>query len=113
MPHNLFGRRVLLVEDGPLIAAEIQEELECVGAEVVGPAHDLANALELAAHQSIDVAVLDLDLHGVMSFPVADQLIERDIPFIFTTGYGDDAIPDEYSRAQTLSETSRIANGAQ
>lgn len=102
MSHQLAGRRVLVVEDSPLIAAELWEELEAVGASVVGPAAHLERALDLAAQDKIDAAVLDVDLGDAMSFSVADLLLERSVPIVFTTGFDDGAVRETYGDAPTL-----------
>lgn len=93
---KLRGRRVLVVEDDYLIASDIKAELESAGAEVLGPVSDLAGAMELLA-AAPDVAILDINLGGEMVFPLADQLRERQIPFVFATGYECCSIPARYS----------------
>lgn len=60
-------------------------EQSCI---VVGPAHTVPEALQLANSAAIDVAVLDVNLNGTQSYPVADELLRRDVPFVFATGYG-------------------------
>jgi len=102
MPNQLAGSRVLVVEDAPLIAAELEEELVISGAVVIGPATNLDRALKLAAREQIDAAVLDLDLGDATSFPIADLLIEKNVPFLFTTGFDDGAVPDRYAGAPRL-----------
>lgn len=81
------GHRVLLVEDEPLIGMLIADMLSSLGFAVLGPAARLEEALELAHGQEIDVAVLDLNLCGQTSLPVADALRARGVPFMFSTGY--------------------------
>jgi CheY-like chemotaxis protein len=90
MTGLLAGRRVLVLEDEPLIAMLLVDMLETAGCEVVGPAHDAEQALKLVAEKSIDLAVLDVNLgSGTTSAPVADFLKKLGIPFIFATGYGE------------------------
>lgn len=84
----LVGKRVLVVEDEMLVAMNLEDTLVDLGAEVVGPAMRLDTALELARIEQFDVAVLDINLHGGRSYPVAEALRERGLPFVFATGYG-------------------------
>lgn len=83
------GRKVLVVEDEWAIVVMIEDVLLALGAEMVGPTAWLNAALQLAKEAPIDVAVLDVNIHGGNSYPVADILAERAIPFVFCSGYGD------------------------
>lgn len=95
---NLAGRRVLVAEDEPLLALEMEEVLRGLGCEVLGPAATLEEALRLAAAPGrVDAAVLDINLAGRPSFPAADHLAGRGVPVVFATGYGD--LPDRRSTA--------------
>lgn len=85
----LAGKRVLLVEDEFIVAAMAADMLQEVGAVVVGPAANVADGVALAKAEAIDAAVVDINLNGELSDPVAAALQERDIPFVFATGYGD------------------------
>jgi PAS domain S-box-containing protein len=85
---DLRGSRVLIVEDAVLLALELETGLSEAGAEVVGPAYELAEAMALL-DQQIDVAVLDANLNGLSVIPVAEALAARGVPFVFATGYGD------------------------
>lgn len=85
--HALDGKRVLIVEDEFLIAMTAREMVEEFGAIVIGPATAVPDALELANKEKIDVALLDLNLHGHSSAVVADALDARHIPIVFATGY--------------------------
>lgn len=89
-PTNLRGSRVLIVEDAVLLALELETGLSEAGAEVVGPAYELAEAMALLDGH-IDAAVLDANLNGLSVTPVAEALAARGIPFVFATGYGDSA----------------------
>ncbi len=95
----LAGRKVLVVEDEFLIVDAVVETLRDGGVEVIGPAASVEKALKLiAATPQIDGAMVDLNLRGEMSFPVADALQARGVPFAFTTGYDGGAIPERYAR---------------
>ena len=94
MTSALAGRRLLVVEDEYFLAAELVEALSADGAKVIGPAASVDDALDLLDDTAqLDGAVLDLNLQGEMAFPVADALMERDIPFVFLTGYDQSVIP--------------------
>ncbi|MBS7456284.1 response regulator [Coralloluteibacterium stylophorae] len=84
-------RRILLVEDEPLVAMLEQEMLTEAGYEVVGPFSRLARAREAARSEAIDAATLDVNLFGEFVYPVAEILAVRGIPFAFLSGYGADA----------------------
>ncbi|MBN8903761.1 MAG: hypothetical protein BGO51_26745 [Rhodospirillales bacterium 69-11] len=90
---SLAGRRILVVEDDFLVGQVILDLLEDEGADVLGPIGtvDEAVAFVVAQDGNFDQAVLDLNLHGVKSYPVADMLARNNVPFVFMTGYGKDA----------------------
>lgn len=89
----LTGKKVLVLEDEPLIAMLIVDALQRAGSKVVGPAYSAEQALALIAKENVDVAVLDVHLgNGATSAPVADALSEAGIPFIFATGHGQSAL---------------------
>jgi PAS domain S-box-containing protein len=90
----LAGSRVLVAEDETLLTMVIESALSEAGAELIGPAGTLAEAVSLARAEPLDAAVLDVNLDGEAVFPVADLLRERGVPFVFATGYAADmAIP--------------------
>lgn len=94
--------RALLVEDEGVIALMIESMLQDLGYQVVGPVPRLAKALEVAKTEQFDIAILDVNLNGTPSFPIADQMIARGIPFVFATGYGAPGIPNYLSAAAVL-----------
>jgi chemotaxis family two-component system sensor kinase Cph1 len=83
----VVGKRVLVVEDQALIAMEVQDELESAGIDVAGPYGRLDKAIAAADHEALDAALVDVDLDGERSWPVADALARRGVPFAFTTGF--------------------------
>ena len=87
---SLRGLRLLVVEDEPLIAMMIADMLQDFGCVVVGPAGSVAHALDLIEREAVDGALLDVTLGGGRrSYPVAEALQKRGIPFAFVTGYGE------------------------
>ena len=100
MTHRA-ARRVLIVEDEYLVAMELEDLLAEMGYRVVGPAARINEAIDLARDAEIDFAVLDINLAGTRSFPVADILRQRNIPFVFASGYGSDGLADGY-RHETI-----------
>jgi CheY-like chemotaxis protein len=99
---DLAGRRVLLVEDEMLIRMLIEDCLADLGCELVDQASSLDEALEKAGALAFDVAILDLNLDGQPTFPVAEALLERGIPFVFATGYGASAVPPPLQKVPIL-----------
>jgi CheY-like chemotaxis protein len=79
--------RILVVEDSFLVIMELESMCESLGWILVGPATRLGPGLALARAEAIDAAMLDINLDGEMSWPVALALQERGIPFAFSTGY--------------------------
>jgi CheY-like chemotaxis protein len=99
MPQpNIFeGRRILVVEDDWLIVADLVQGLEASGAHVIGPIPTLQQALKkLDEMPNMSGAILDVNLHGQMVFPLAAELRRRHIPFLFATAYDSAGFPEEY-----------------
>lgn len=90
-----------------LIALHIEDMITQLGFEVVGPAMRMAAALSLARSEDIDGAILDINLANEKSFPVADALRERNIPFLFATGYGSKGLDDAYRGVATIQKPFR------
>jgi CheY-like chemotaxis protein len=91
------ANRVLVVEDDYFVADELRAEFEERGIQVVGPVPTVDAALSLIeAHRDLDGATLDVALGQENAFPVADALRDRNIPFVFLTGYSGWNIPERY-----------------
>jgi CheY-like chemotaxis protein len=101
---NSEARRVLIVEDEPLLAMNIEDMLTELGHHVVATATRVDKALTLAEGDEFNFAVLDINLAGSNTFQVAAILRNRGIPFIFTSGYGADGLVDGYRGAHLLTK---------
>jgi DNA-binding response OmpR family regulator len=96
------GRRVLLVEDEFVVALMMEELLSDAGFVVVGPVPRLQEAVQAACALDIDIALLDVDLGGLLVFPAAEALAQRGIPFIFMTDRVSHALPEEFGDRPNL-----------
>ena len=95
----LRDRHVLVVEDEYLLAVELRSWLVGEGAVVIGPVPRVDSALELLdCSPGLSLAILDINLQGRMVWPVADALLDRQIPFVFVTGYDAAVIPSAYAQ---------------
>jgi len=100
--------RILIVEDEMLVAMNIEDMLLDLGHEVAGIASRLEPALALAREGEFDLALLDVNLAGQPSFPIAAILRERSLPFLFATGYGVEGIVEEYRSRPVLQKPFRM-----
>jgi PAS domain S-box-containing protein len=96
------GRPLLIVEDEPLTGLLTRELLDQMGYAVVGPMLNLQDALQAAQKAQIDGAVLDINLGGDLAFPLAKILTDRQIPFVFLTGYDRSAIDRNFGDLPVL-----------
>lgn len=99
---DLSGRRVLIVEDESRIAMLIRDTLEDLGCEVVATASRFDDAWEKAMSLPFDVALLDVNLDGEPSYPIALELADRGRAFVFATGYGTSSLPQSLHDAPIL-----------
>jgi PAS domain S-box-containing protein len=104
VPANSTMPRVMIVEDEMLVALDLQEQLRSLGYAVVGPYGRLSEAIEGAAAESIDFAILDLNLNGEMTYDLAEQLQKRGVPIVFTTGYESEAIKSRLGNCRVLNK---------
>ncbi len=96
--------RVLLVEDDFLLATDLAATIDNAGHEVVGPAGTVDTALRLIERHEPDLAVLDVNLRGSSSAPVAEALNERAIPFLVYSGYAETTSNGALSSAPLLTK---------
>ncbi len=93
---DLNGLRILVVEDEAAISLLLEDMLLDFGCEVVGPAARLSAALDAVSREQVDLAILDVNVAGEPIYPVAEALAKREIPFVFSTGYGSAGIRDTF-----------------
>jgi CheY-like chemotaxis protein len=99
--------RILIVEDEAVTSLRLARLIEEAGGEVVGPAGTVREALTLAEAVVLDGAVLDVNLEGVPVYSVADRLARQDVPFIFLTGYGAQAVPPAHAERRVIQKPFR------
>lgn len=88
--------KILIVEDEYLIADDVARAFLTIGCLGIEMAADVSDALCAIQRGSPDGAVLDLNLRSEMVFPVADVLLQQQIPFVFMTGHDPSAIPQRF-----------------
>jgi DNA-binding response OmpR family regulator len=103
-PAQLNGLHVLIVEDDAMIGLLVEDILIDAGCHVCGPFIAFTAALQAADTEAVDLAILDVNLAGVLSYPIAEALEARGIPFVLTSGYGDHAAPPEHPGWPTCSK---------
>src|SRR5690348_14869308 len=99
----LRGRRILIIEDSPVVGPFTADMLTDLGCTVVGPAPNMAAARELVEEGKFDAALMDVHIRGERVFPLCDQLDAKGIPFVLTSGYADWNMPEKW-RPPTPSE---------
>jgi CheY-like chemotaxis protein len=93
---RLEGLRVLLVEDEFFVAVHLEETLGSFGCATIGPYTTLELATQASRRERLDLAVLDINLNGRTSYPLADELGARGVPYLFLTGYAGADLPEGY-----------------
>src|SRR5216684_6839757 len=94
------AKRILVVEDEPMIRMLLEDMLGELGYTVAAEAARIEEALEATKNADFDLAILDANLNGQPASPVADALVTRGTPFVFATGYG--SVPEPYRDRLTL-----------
>lgn len=100
---SIAGLSVLIVEDEPVVGMALEDMLIDAGAEPVC-AGTVEQALSLLASATFNAAILDINVHGVQSYPVAEALVERGVPFVFATGYGEVLNAPEFAHVPTIAK---------
>ncbi|MFH5926627.1 response regulator [Roseomonas xinghualingensis] len=101
---SLAGRRVLVVEDETLVAMLVEDTLADAGVIVLGPVATVAESLALLEKERPDLAVLDMNLAGETSEPVAEALMRLSVPFVIASGYGAAGLPQMLASVPVLAK---------
>jgi CheY-like chemotaxis protein len=101
---DLKGLRVFIVEDEAMVSMLIEDALADIGCVVAGTAARLDEAIANAASLDFDLAIIDVNLNGVRAYPLAEGLVNRGLPVLFVTGYGEAGVPDKFRCIPLLSK---------
>jgi CheY-like chemotaxis protein len=110
MANPLDGCRIFVVEDESVITMLLQDMFEELGCNVVSLASRFQDALDKANTLSFEVAILDVNLNGQRTFPIAEALTVRGLPFVFATGYGAAVVPENFRGVPVLQKPFRLAD---
>ena len=99
---SVSGKRLLLVEDEALVGMMMKDSLTELGFSVIGPFSRIADAMQAAREETFQAAILDINVKGEMIYDLADAIAARDIPLIFVTGYGSEAIEERFKTVPVL-----------
>ena len=109
MSDLLSGRLVLLAEDETLVSMILEDMLQELGAARIIHAANRAAALKALETATPALALLDVNLGGETSYPIAEALEERKVPFIFVTGYGRDGLKAPWTDRPVLQKPMTLA----
>ena len=93
---ELKGKRILVVEDSPVVGPFTVDILDELGCEVIGPAPNMAAARSLVESGGFDAALMDVHIRGERVFPLCEMLSAKGIPFVLTSGYADWTMPEQW-----------------
>jgi CheY-like chemotaxis protein len=118
MSNELSNRRVLVVEDESMVSMLLEDMLAEMGWEVIGLASRFKEASEKANSLSFDVAILDVNLNGDQTYPIAEDMVKLGHRFVFATGYGPGTVPPAFDHVPVLhkpfqlQDLARVLNAA-
>ncbi|MGZ2411802.1 CheY-like chemotaxis protein [Sphingomonas sp. F9_3S_D5_B_2] len=98
----LAGRKILIVEDSPVVGPFAADIVEALGGIPIGPAPTLAAARELIAAGGFDLALVDVHIRGERAFALCDSLAAQGVPFVLTSGYADWQVPERLAGCTRL-----------
>jgi CheY-like chemotaxis protein len=90
------SKRILIIEDSPVVGPFTVDALEELGFEPVGPAPNMARARELIEEGEFDAAMMDVHIRGERVFNLCETLAAKGVPFILTSGYADWNMPEKW-----------------
>jgi CheY-like chemotaxis protein len=99
---ELKGKRILVIEDSPVVGPFTVDMLGELGCEVLGPAPNMASARELMEAGGFDGALVDVHIRGERVFPLCEMLETKGVPFVFTSGYADWQMPEKWQERPRL-----------
>ena len=99
---DISGTRVLVVEDDELAAMHVEGTLSDLGCDMCGLSRSIPDSIEAIGTLQMDAALLDVNLAGQQVFPAANILTQREIPIIFSSGYGTAGVPEQYRTALVI-----------
>jgi CheY-like chemotaxis protein len=99
---ELKGKRILVIEDSPVVGPFTVDMLGELGCEVLGPAPNMASARELMEAGGFDGALVDVHIRGERVFPLCEMLEAKGVPFVFTSGYADWQMPEKWQERPRL-----------
>ncbi len=102
------GRRILVVEDSPVVGPLTAEILCELGCEVVGPAPTMAAARTLVETSDFDAALMDVHIRGERVFPLCEMLKAKNVPFVLTSGYADWSMPQKWEQCPRLQKPYKL-----
>lgn len=97
------GRHLLILEDEPIIGLTLEDMIAEAGG-TSDYAETLEQGIELASGSGLHAAILDVNIHGQKSYPLADLLTQQGVPFVFATGYGDTLHPEQFAKVPTVTK---------
>lgn len=100
--------RVLVVEDEAVVAMLLEDMLMDLGHEVAAAFGRIEQALAAAGTLDLDLAILDVNLNGVFTYPIAEALKARNVPVIFATGYGADGLREDWRSCPVIQKPFQI-----
>jgi CheY-like chemotaxis protein len=95
-PARLSGKRILVVEDSPVVGPYTADVLEELGCAVLGPAPNMAAARQLIEGEPFDAALMDIHIRGERVFNLCEALEAKGVPFVLTSGYADWTMPEKW-----------------
>jgi CheY-like chemotaxis protein len=96
------GKRILVVEDSPVVGPFTAAVLEELGCRVLGPAPNMAAARELIEAEAFDAALMDIHIRGERVFNLCDVLEAKNVPFALTSGYAAWTVPEKWDECPRL-----------